>query len=285
MYDILLPLTDYLSLTEQDEKFSFGEVKGEMLPWYRDKLKEHGLLVATRLLMQVVWARGRTTAANRILPEKVLCPCCGWRGRRFYDYIDVGCVIRDVECPQCNSHSRHRNFYLWLKSDYPLKSKNGIALIFAPEKCLDSVWKQESTHLHSYGVDIEAVRDVDLLADLQKLPFISDSVDFIWCHHVLTQVQDDRAAIAELYRVLRPQTGELILSVATTADPSTREFGYANKELIGFWRIYGQDFASKLNAQGLDVKRVRFEAPPEISKRHGLAPEEDFYICVKPAGS
>lgn len=253
-----------------------------MLSWYRDKLKEYGFLVATRLLVQAIWARARATIANRILPEKVLCPCCGWRGYCFHDYIDAGCVIRNVECPQCNSHSRHRNFYLWLKSDYSLKSKDGVALIFAPEKCFDSVWQQESAHLHSYRVDIEAPRGVDLLADIQRLPFINDSIDLIWCHHVLTQIPDDDAALAELYRVLRPQTGELIISVATTPDASTREFGYANKELMGFWRLYGRDFINKLSAQSLKVEHHKFNAPPDISQRHGLAPEEDFYICSKP---
>lgn len=256
-----------------------------MLSWYRSKLKEHGLLISTRLLIHVIWARGRTTVANKILPEKVLCPCCGWRGRRFHDYIDVGCVIRSIECPQCNSHPRHRNLYLWIKGNYSLKTKDGVALIFAPEKCFDTVWKQEATHLHSYRLDIEASRGVDVLADMQRLPFINDSIDFIWCHHILTHIPDDGAAIAELHRVLRPHTGELILSVATNPDSSTREFGYANKELIGFWRVYGQDFTGKLRARGLEVEPIKFKVTTEISERHGVATEEDFYICVKPVSS
>lgn len=256
-----------------------------MLSWYRSKLKEHGALVSTRLLIQIIWARGRSTVANRVLPDKVSCPCCGWRGRRFHDYIDVGCVMRNIECPLCNSHSRHRSLYLWVKSDYSLKSRDGIALIFAPEKCFDAIWQQESTHLHSYRVDIEAARGVDVLADMQMLPFIKDSIDFIWCHHILPEIPDDGAAIAELHRVLRPQTGELVLSVPTSLDSSTREFGHANKELIGLWRVYGQDFTDKLRARGLEVQHINFKVPPEISERHGVALEEDFYICVKPVSS
>ncbi|HYJ45609.1 MAG TPA: hypothetical protein VEV81_03275, partial [Pyrinomonadaceae bacterium] len=76
-------------------------------------------MVATRLLCNVIWARGMTAAVNRILPDKVQCPCCGWAGHRFYDFIEVGCVIRQVECPQCNSHARHRSLFLWLTGDYP----------------------------------------------------------------------------------------------------------------------------------------------------------------------
>lgn len=243
------------------------------------------MLIATRLLIHVVWARGRATIANRFMSEKVACPCCGWKGRRFHDYIEVGCVIPEIECPQCNSHSRHRYLYAWLNGSYSLKSKNGFALIFAPEKAFDSCWKQESTHLHAYKVDIEAARGVDLLADLQRLPFGEDSIDFIWCHHILTQIPDDGAAIEELSRVLRPQTGELIISVATVPDSATREFGHANKELIGLWRLYGQDFTEKLKAGGLDVECVKFKVSAEENKRYGINTEENFYICTKPVSS
>jgi SAM-dependent methyltransferase len=193
--------------------------------------------------------------------------------------------MRNVECPQCNSHSRHRNLYLWINGDYSLKSKDGVALIFAPERCFDTIWNREAAHLHSYRVDIEALRGVDILADMQKLPFARDSIDFIWCHHVLPEIPDDGAAIAELHRVLRPQTGELILSVGMSPDSSTHEFGHANKELIGLWRVYGQDFTDKLRAGGLKVKHIKFNVPPEISERHGVATEEDFYICVKSVSS
>ncbi|HEX8845365.1 MAG TPA: class I SAM-dependent methyltransferase [Pyrinomonadaceae bacterium] len=162
-----------------------------------------------------------------------------------------------------------------------MESKSGVGLIFAPEKSLESVWTQ-ATRLRVYRVDIETARGVDVLADIQRLPFATDSVDFIWCHHVLTQIENDHLAMKELYRVLRPRTGELVLSAATTDSPATEEFGFANKDLLGFWRIYGRDFADRIAGNGFQVQAVRFELPVEESQRYATAGAEEFYLCVKP---
>src|SRR5947209_5039761 len=147
-----------------------------MLAWYRVRLKEHGLLVTTALLARVVWARAAAALANKLLPARVACPCCGWEGRRFYDYLEVGFAARGVECPRCNSHPRHRAFAVWLRRDYLLESKRGAALVFAPERALESVWKG-AAGLKVLKTDIEPSRGVDLLADIQRLPFAPDSFD------------------------------------------------------------------------------------------------------------
>ena len=62
----------------------------------------------------------------------------------------------------------------------------------------------------------------------------------------MEHIQNDRAAIKELYRVLRPITGELIVSVPMTTGVLTQEYGYANNRESGHWRKYGDDFAARL---------------------------------------
>src|SRR6201992_961188 len=100
-----------------------------MLAWFRAQLNEHGLVAATRLLARVASARGGASLANRLLPARVECPCCGWRGRRFYDYIEAGFDARGVECPRCNSHPRHRAFAAWLRGGYSRGSKGRRGLV------------------------------------------------------------------------------------------------------------------------------------------------------------
>jgi hypothetical protein len=111
-----------------------------MLSWYLARLKEHGFLAATRLLLRVVRSRMTVGLSNRLLPARVECPCCGWRGRRFHDFLEVGVEGRGVECPACNSHPRHRAFALWLRDTYRVESRSGAALVFAPERALEDVW-------------------------------------------------------------------------------------------------------------------------------------------------
>lgn len=251
-----------------------------MLSWYRNQAKTHGALAATRLLSRVVWARGRTTIINKVLPKSVQCPCCGWEGGQFYDYLEVGFIHRKVECPQCNSHARHRTLYTWLQREFRLQEKEGTALVFAPEKALDSVWQQAS-HLRAHKVDIKATRGVNVLADLQRLPFASDSVDLIWCHHVLQLIEDDRAAIRELYRVLRPPTGEVVLSVALAPGTTTEEYGSMNEEVMNFWRMYGDDFVERLAEAGFHVQTINYKPSPEERRRYGIDSEDNLFICVK----
>jgi SAM-dependent methyltransferase len=253
-----------------------------MLSWYRERLREHGTLAATVLLARVVWARGTTALVNKFLAARVTCPCCGWTGRKFYDYLEVGCTARGAECPRCNSHPRHRAFALWLKRVYRLRERTGTALVFAPERALEAVWA-EARDLNVVRTDIEPSRGVDLLADIQRLPFDADTFDLIWCQHVLTQIPDDRAAMREMQRVLRARTGELVVSVSQERGAQTREFGRANKNHLGFWRVYGDDFAERLREAGLETRAADYGLSEEECARYGIDSDEGFFICTRAA--
>ncbi len=124
------------------------------------------------------------------------------------------------------------------------------------------------------------VRSMNVLA----LPFPDRSFDWVICNHVLEHVHDDRAAMRELRRVLKPD-GRAILQVplsknsaATVEDPSLtdpvqreRQFGQSDH-----LRIYGQDYPQRLEACGFQVQRV------SIAARYpgrGLLADEDLFLC------
>lgn len=54
------------------------------------------------------------------------------------------------------------------------------------------------------NVDLTEIEGVDVVADIQKLPFATGSLAAIDCDAVLEHVPDANAAVAELYRVLKP---------------------------------------------------------------------------------
>lgn len=250
-----------------------------MLAWYRQQVKSFGIVGGTRLLTRVALSRSRVSIINRFLTPTIVCPCCGWQGRRLHDYIEVGYSVRNSSCPQCESQHRHRLLYLWLSTNFDLTSKSGIAVVFAKEKALAPLWEQ-AKHLNSIFVDIEPSRGTDLLADLRNLPFESDSIDLIWCHHVLEHIEDDRAAIREIYRVLRPSSGAAILSVPMKPCGETEEYGFPDPNISHHWRIYGEDFAERLEAGGLTVQRIDFGLSPEDSRRYAIS-EEPVYLCTR----
>lgn len=113
-----------------------------------------------------------------------------------------------------------------------------------------------------------------------SLPFANDVADLIWCHHVLEQVPDDRVALRELYRVLKPQTGDLVLSVTSDGEAHTREFGRSLKKLSGNRRSYGDDFIERLRRAGFEVSPFNWKVTDEEGRKFGLT-DETFFLCRK----
>jgi SAM-dependent methyltransferase len=191
----------------------------------------------------------------------------------------MGYTVRNCACPRCDSHSRHRALFLWLRDEYCISEKRGTALVFAPERALAPLWRSANNLVARY-VDVEPNRGVDVLGDLMRLPFASGVADLIWCHHVLEQVEDDRIALNELHRVLRSGAGELIVSVGTGRQESTLEFGSANKAMSGNRRTFGADFADRLAQAGFNVSPVIYNLTETERRRYGIY-REPSYLCTK----
>jgi len=169
--------------------------------------------------------------------------------------------------------------FLWLIDEYRISEKAGIALLFAPEKALAPLW-QTATSLRAHEIDLESSRGPAVLADLMRLPFASEVADFMWCHHVLEQVGDYRLALAELHRVLRSSSGELIVSVGSGKSEMTLEFGFANKALSGNRRAFGADFSQRLTEAGFKVNLVIYNLPDTERRKYAMS-AEPFYRCTK----
>jgi len=170
-------------------------------------------------------------------------------------------------CPRCRSLERHRFLSLLLGALAPELSDVDLMVEIAPSRqstvLLDRVRARRRLTL-DLGHD---KRDVDALACLTRLPLRDDSVDLLVCYHVLEHVPDDRAAMAEIARVLSPQGLALIqvpykAGVDTEEDPSAspeeraRRFGQSDHV-----RWYGDDFDARLAAAGLASTRV---TPPAL---------------------
>src|SRR3982750_2858307 len=140
-----------------------------MFRWMRSQLKEQGVFRAAKIISRAGWLKMKGVLADAVLPVRAVCPCCGWRGRSFQKYIESNIEQEGIECPVCYSHPRHRSLFLWLKSN-SINKRSGVALVFAPEKALEPVWR-EAEGLRKIRIDIEAVRDADVLGDIQRLPF------------------------------------------------------------------------------------------------------------------
>jgi len=127
--------------------------------------------------------------------------------------------------------------------------------------------------------------------DITDIHLPDNSFDVIYCSHVLEHVPDDRKAMRELARVLRPN-GWAILAVPffrkdkTFEDPSItseadRDRVYGQSDHV---RAYGPDFVDRLRESGFDVTVDRFAThlSDEVVDRYALSREE-MYVCRKSA--
>lgn len=127
------------------------------------------------------------------------------------------------------------------------------------------------------------------------LPFRDGVFDVIFCNHVLEHVQDDNQALQQLLRVLKKGGWALLLapideSRAETFEDKTVTSPEARQKLFGqtdHLRLYGRDYASRLEQQGFEVQEVEASefCQENDYKSYGLDPEEKIYIGISPVGA
>lgn len=222
--------------------------------------------------------------------EGVECPCCGGRFRRFVPY-GVRPRRPRAQCPACGAVERHRLLWLFLRERTDLLRRPQRLLHVAPEAVFAERLRRVPG-LRYVSADLASALAA-VRADVQRLPFGDARFDALLCHHVLEHVPDDRGAMAELLRVLRPGGWAVLQSpidsdrAVTHEDPSVtdprereRQFGQSDH-----LRQYGRDYADRLREAGFEVGAERFfkALPPEQRARYGLK-GETIWLCRRPAG-
>ena len=126
--------------------------------------------------------------------------------------------------------------------------------------------------------------------DITDIPFEDNSFDLIMCNHVLEHIPDDRKAMAELYRVLKPKTGIAFLNVPMFNIPATFENpAYNTPELrLKYFgqedhvRKYGLDYTERLESVGFRVQIFYTkELDEETVRLHGFRKNGKNFLCHK----
>jgi len=132
-----------------------------------------------------------------------------------------------------------------------------------------------------------------LKMDIHQIPLKDNSIDVIFCNHVLEHVEDDKKALSEIKRVLRPG-GWAILQVPffyplpnetyedkSIIDPKERERVFGQDDHV---RMYGKDYERRLASVGFKVCEEKFVLDMPVSKleKYALPKEEKIYRVEKP---
>lgn len=219
---------------------------------------------------------------GRPVPVVRECPICGFSGA-FLPF-GIATVRADAMCPECTSLERHRLLQLVIERLDPLPSPCRM-LHFAPEQAMTRFLRPRADS----HVTADLMRDdVDLNLNIERIDAEDGSFDAVVCFHVLEHV-DDRKALSELHRILRPG-GLALLAVPivegwaeTYEDPSVTEpaerFRHFGQEDHVRW--YGRDFRDRVRAAGFTLEEV--SATGAEAARHGLIRGETVFLARKPA--
>ena len=192
-------------------------------------------------------------------------------------------------CPDCYSSDRERLVYLYLKNKTNFFYENLKILHVAPEQSLQKVF-MAWTNIDYLSADFDSPLAM-INMDITKIPYEDNSFDVIICNHVLEHIQNDRQAMSELYRVLRPG-GWSILQVPislsldrTYEDPTVialdeREKKFGQSDHV---RIYAKDYKDRLESVGFTVELYSFrkEFGDFTIHKYALLKDEDIYLALK----
>ena len=240
------------------------------------------------------------------------CPVCTQKVKSFdrlpdayYDKLDeYGFIFSIFQfetlnclrylCPVCGSNDRDRLYALYLKNNAPktCQSSKGSILDFAPPKRLQQFIRESFPDFDYRSADLTRT-DVDDRIDISNMDkYPNGSFDFLLCSHILEHVEQDKTAMKELFRILKPGgKGIVMVPIMLTLENDYEIIGMVSPELR--WKHFGQGdhvrmysksgFKQKLSCTGFKVHEFSIEYfGSEIFFQHGIHPRSVLYVIEKP---
>lgn len=192
--------------------------------------------------------------------DRVHCPCCDSSFRKFRAF-----KTPDRICWVCGAMERHRSAWLYLDRHPEMLLPAARVLHVAPENVLRNRFKS-LPGVEYHGGDLTAEFGPERI-DVTDLDFPDRSMDIVVCNHVLEHVRDDRQAMSEIARVLRPDGWALLLVPGLEGDaggrvtdedpgvtsPEERLRRFGQRDHV---RQYGWDYLDRLRSAGLEPEAV-----------------------------
>ncbi len=266
------------------------------------------------LLYDTVRRRGKVLKrAVRLRPylgTAYLCPVCGvglrafrpqWKSSRLayekFAPIHPASAMETFNlaaftCPSCDAFDRDRLTWIYLQEVFrTFDPKRTYRLLeFAPGDAL--LKKLKRIPFIAYRSADLSRKDVDERVDMTAMEaYADDSVDILLCSHVLEHIPNDRQAMREIRRVLKPEGFAVILVPIVCGVDETHEDPSIDTDALR-WKYFGaadhvrqygkQDLINRLEAAGLGVSQLGMDHfGQEAFQRAGIAENSVLYI-VRP---
>ena len=211
------------------------------------------------------------------------CPICRYQG--FFTAFGQP-PRHDARCGDCQSLERHRLFKLWMDRVLPFRPQDRV-LHVGPDPQLGQQIRPRVARYET--ADIAPRWPVNHRIDIEDTGLPDARFDWIICIHLLEHV-DDRRALAEIARMLKPGGSALIMSPvvegwattyedASITDPDARRAHFGQSETL---RVYGRDIRDRIRAAGLSLTEFTAVEPDVLT--YGLIRGESLFIARKARG-
>lgn len=191
-------------------------------------------------------------------PSARYCPVCETASEEFRRG-GVGKGRLNAKCPNCGALERHR--LLWMHLTHcvwpQLPDRKKDVLHVAPEKFFIKNLKPRPDVNYLSG-DL-MMSDSMAKLDLTDIQFWDEQFDLVICSHVLEHIADDRKAMREMRRILRPggfllvmvpMFGETTYEDFSITSPEERRKHFGQEDHV---RKYGRDIVDRLSESGFEA--------------------------------
>lgn len=194
-------------------------------------------------------------------------------------------------CPHCNASDRDRLYALYVSKLLMEQGDTNIAMLeIAPSRPLSELLKKTGKiTLRTADLMMDGVDDRVDITDMNC--YAESAFDAFICSHVLEHVPDDKKALYELFRILKPGGwGILMVPIITTLDqidedPLLEDIGER-------WRRFGQNDHVRMYSRNGLVERAEdagfivrqygkeyFGA--NAFEKHGISNKSVLYVVEK----
>jgi SAM-dependent methyltransferase len=252
----------------------------------------------------------RAIKLPRYLGTEYQCPVCGvglrafrpmwksfWREVELYQPVHAAESMETLNleaftCPRCDAFDRDRLTAIYLEDAFRSFDRNRTyrLLEFAPG---DALYKKLKSHpFIAYRSADLSRKTVDERVDMTDMAAYPDgSLDIVLCSHILEHILEDRKAMRELRRVLKPDGFAIVLVPLVVGVDETHEDPSMNTPALrrkyfgagDHVRQYGKrDFIERLESSGLTVEQLDIEHfGAETFRRAAIAENSVLYV-VRP---
>ena len=235
------------------------------------------LYICSRLFYQFIPDRARSRIVSKFgRAWQFFCPVCEDRVPGFSPLPDFyfqqlkehgsdlqltdfeTCNFRAYQCPHCGATDRDRLYALYLAARLPsteVQQANFCLLDIAPGAALSSHIRRK--YRIRYRTADLFQKNVDDRVDITSMNcYAGASFDAFICSHVLEHVENDRKAMAELWRVLKPGGWGIAMVPISSTLKENREILTATT-VTERWKHFGQGDHMRLYSREGFVRQLR----------------------------